>query len=92
MHKNANPHARRRETPRPLVDGDRCCWPITQSPILHITDRVSAYRFLIDTGAEVSVVPPSPAECQQRCTDFSLVAVNGVTIHTYGKRSLTLNL
>ena len=65
---------------------------LSHSRLFYITDRVSAYRFLIDTGAEVSVVPPSPAERQQHCTDFSLVAVNGVTIHTYGKRSLTLNV
>jgi len=62
---------------------------LTHSRLFYITDSVSNYRFLIDTGAEVSVLPPSSTERQQRCNDFSLVAVNGAI---YGKRSLTLNL
>ena len=64
----------------------------THSRLFYITDRISTHRFLIDTGAEVSVLPPSPVECQQLCTDCSLVAVNRATILTYGKHSLTLNL
>jgi len=65
---------------------------LTHSRLFYITDSVSNYRFLIDTGAKVSVLPPSSTEQQQRCNDFSLVAVNGANITTYGKRSLTLNL
>ena len=52
--------------------------------LFYITDNISHHRFLIDTGAEVSVLPASPAErrLQQR-TNFSLVAVNGVTIYPH---------
>ena len=34
MHRNANPHVRSWETPRPLAEGDRRSWPLTQLPIL----------------------------------------------------------
>ena len=89
MHRNVNSHARNRETQRSLGKGGRRCWPLTQLPILHY---ISHHHFLIDTGTEVSVLPTSPAECRQQRTDFSLVAVNGATIPTYEKHSLTLNL
>ena len=46
----------------------------------------------MDTGEEVSVLPSTSSERQQKNTDFTLVAVNGATIPTFGKRSLTLNL
>ena len=35
MHRNANPHARSRETSRPHAEGDRRSWPFPQLPILH---------------------------------------------------------
>ena len=35
VHRNANPHARSRETPRPLTEGNRHSWPLTHLPILH---------------------------------------------------------
>ena len=41
---------------------------------------------------EVSVLSATSAECQQQQADINLVAVNGVSIPTFGKRSLTLNL
>ena len=64
---------------------------LSHSHLFYITDNISHHRFLIDTGAEVSVLP-ALAERRQQRTDFSLVAVNGATIPTYGKHSLTLNL
>ena len=60
--------------------------------LFHIHDRCSNSRFLVDTGAEVSVVPPSHAERFSQPGNFSLKAVNGSEIATYGVRSLTLNL
>jgi len=61
------------------------------SRLFYIIDSNHNYRFLVDTGAEVSVVPPSPAERKHQ-NGFNLLAVNGSGIATYGKRSLTLNL
>uniref|UniRef100_A0A1X7UWZ2 Peptidase A2 domain-containing protein n=1 Tax=Amphimedon queenslandica TaxID=400682 RepID=A0A1X7UWZ2_AMPQE len=48
-------------------------------------------RFLVDTGAEVSVITPSvlDKQCLQKLT---LQAANNSSISTYGKRSLTLGL
>ena len=65
---------------------------LSHSRLFYITDTISNYRFLIDTGAEVSVLPATCSERRQQNADFNLVAVNGGTIPTFGKRSLTLNL
>ena len=48
------------------------------------------YRFLVDTGPEVSVLPPSPAD-RKHPDGFNLLAVNGSGIATFGKHSRTLN-
>ena len=48
-------------------------------------------QFLVDTGADVSVIPPSAAERKHPQT-LQLQAVNHTSISTYGIRSLTLNL
>jgi len=60
--------------------------------LLHIFDRYSNSRFLVDTGAELSVVPPSSAERSSRQGNFTLRAVNDSEIATFGARSITLNL
>ena len=65
---------------------------LSHSRLFYITDTISNYRFLIDTGAEVSVLPATSAECRQQQADFSLVAINGASIPTFGKCSLTSNL
>ena len=62
------------------------------SHLFFITDDNSAYRFLVDTGAEVSVLPPTHTDRKHPQEGFNLLAVNGSSIPTYGKRSLTLNL
>lgn len=62
------------------------------SRLFYVTDKHSGSRFLVDTGAEASVIPPSPAERKHRQERSSLQAVNGTPIATYGSRSLTLDL
>jgi cleavage and polyadenylation specificity factor subunit 1 len=57
-----------------------------------ILERNSRRRFLIDTGAEISVLPPTKLDKPRRQHGFNLQAANGTTILTYGQRSLTLNL
>nr|XP_050029947.1 uncharacterized protein LOC126525987 [Dermacentor andersoni] len=56
-----------------------------------LTDRERCARFLVDTGAEVSVVPASPADRKRPCA-APLQAVNNTTIPMYGQRSLSLDL
>ncbi|UYV77247.1 hypothetical protein LAZ67_15000227 [Cordylochernes scorpioides] len=52
--------------------------------------RRHAYLFLVDTGAEVSVIPP-PVKTA-RPSHRQLFAANGSIIHTYGERHLELDL
>ena len=65
---------------------------LSHSRLFYITDRISNYCFLVDIGAEVSVLPSTSSERQQQNANFTLVSVNGATIPIFGKRSLTLNL
>ena len=55
-----------------------------QSRLFYVTDATTKQQFLIDTGAEVSVLPPrSTDHTHRQGYDFQA---------TYGMRSLTLNL
>ena len=64
----------------------------TQSRLFYVADKVTGIRFLVDTGSEVSVIPPSSSDRRHPSDKFALTAVNNTSIATYGKRSLTLNL
>ena len=57
--------------------------------LLHVTDRTNKLNFLVDTGAQVSVLPPTRSD-RLRKQGLTLSAVNGTAIATYGTRSLTL--
>ena len=46
---------------------------------------------MIDTGAEVSVLPPSSRD-KQNNSPYTLQAVNKTPISTYGERSMTLDI
>ena len=63
-----------------------------QGHLFHIDDKSSGLRFLVDTGAEVGVIPPSQADrkCPQK--NFTLQAVNNTFNTTNGSQSLTSNL
>ena len=63
----------------------------SSSRLFFVTGKSSGTRFLIDTGADVSVIPPSHTDRSHR-QDFCLQAVNNTPIPTYGTRTLTLNL
>ena len=63
-----------------------------QGHLFHVVDKSSGLRFLVDTGAEVSVIPPSQTDRKCPQQNFTLQAVNNTSITTYDSRSLTLNL
>ena len=65
---------------------------LQRSRLFYITDRSNGFRFLVDTGAEVSVIPPSAADRKHPRTGLSLQAVNDSPIATYGDRLLTVNI
>ncbi|GBM89708.1 Transposon Ty3-I Gag-Pol polyprotein, partial [Araneus ventricosus] len=46
----------------------------------------------LDTGADISVVPPSSAERCKPKSLLNLLAANGTKINTYGTRNLSLNI
>ena len=92
MRRNVGHLAPNRETTRPVASGDERTWPAFKS-LFFLRDYASGTHFLVDTGAEVSVIPPSRSE-HHRNKDSKLIlqAVNGSSITTFGTRSLTLNL
>ncbi|UYV74058.1 hypothetical protein LAZ67_11001992 [Cordylochernes scorpioides] len=49
-------------------------------------------HFLLDTGAEISVLPPRPEDRRRGPTKFTLTAANNSPIKTYGERFLNLDL
>ena len=62
------------------------------SQLFFITDNNSAYRFLIDTGAEISMLLPTRTDRKHPQEGCNLLAVNGSSIPTHGKHSPTLTL
>ena len=62
------------------------------SRLFYISDNNTHTRFLIDTGSEVSVIPPTPTDRRHPPDKLTLMAVNDTPIRTFGKRSLTLDL
>ncbi|BHF76553.1 hypothetical protein SprV_0501965100 [Sparganum proliferum] len=83
-----------------LTTGKRPRQPVTAtatagqsrpSRLFYISDKSSGLRFLVDTGAEISVIPP-PRRHHLKPSQFSLQAANCTTINTYGQRSLTLDI
>ena len=62
------------------------------SRLFYITDKTTGTRFLVDTGAEVSAIPPSRSERRSPSPNLKLQAANHSSIATYGERSLSLNL
>jgi len=60
--------------------------------LLRVQDRNSGRRFLIDTGAEISVLPASSHDLRYANRGEPLVAANGTAIKSYGQRTLPLQL
>ena len=60
--------------------------------LLYVTDREFRLCFLVDTGSEVCIIPPSKDERKNRQNPFGLLTANNSPIVIYGTRSLTLNL
>ena len=61
---------------------------------LFVTDRRMGVRFLVDTGAEVSVLPTSRQDRTRHHSPSSppLTAVNGSSIKTFGQRCMNIDL
>ena len=64
----------------------------TAIPLLYLTDRHSGTRFLVDSGATVSIFPASLQDQKTRPQTTPLIAANGSHIATYGTRKIRLDL
>jgi len=53
------------------------------SCLFYVTDHSTGLCFLVDTGTEVSVIPPSATDSKHRQDSFSLQAVKNTLIVTY---------
>ncbi|GFS61473.1 transposon Tf2-9 polyprotein [Trichonephila clavipes] len=56
------------------------------------TNRKSGQKFLIDSGSEICVIPPSPTMNKSPQSNFSLFAANNTKIPVYGMVRKELNL
>ncbi|GFT99024.1 retrovirus-related Pol polyprotein from transposon 297 [Trichonephila clavipes] len=59
---------------------------------LFLLDRKSVQKFLIDSGSEICVIPPSPTMNKSPQSNFSLFAANNTKIPAYGMVRKELNL
>ena len=59
--------------------------------LLFLCDSISKRQFLVDTGAEVSVLPATGLDTRTRQPGPPLLAANGNSITTYGTRTLSLH-
>ena len=74
--------------PHQPVAAAYCAGPHPVSRLLHVTDPLTRHRFLIDTGAEVSVLPATSADHRRPSQpEHTLGAVNGSSIASFGTRS-----
>ena len=66
--------------------------PSICSRLLTIQDPVSRLIYPIDTGAEVSVMPPRPEDRCHSPDKVQLKTANGSSIQTFGRRSVKVEL
>nr|VZI20414.1 unnamed protein product [Spirometra erinaceieuropaei] len=64
---------------------DICC-------TFYVCDTATRRRFLVDNGAQISVVPPTAADRRFPSPGLHLQAANCSPISTFGSLSLTLNI
>ena len=57
---------------------------LSPSKLLYVADKCNKCKYLIDTGAAVSVLPKSCANRTSDATSLPLVAANNTTVNTYG--------
>ncbi|GFW12401.1 retrovirus-related Pol polyprotein from transposon opus [Trichonephila clavipes] len=66
--------------------------PSKHTSRLFLLDRKSGQKFLIDSGNEICVIPPSPTMNKSPQSNFSLFAANNTKIPAYGMVRKELNL
>ena len=61
-------------------------------PLLHVRDDANRLTWLVDGGASLTLVPPTPEERAKGPASTPLHAANGTPINCYGTRQMTLSL
>ncbi|BHF65203.1 hypothetical protein SprV_0200821300 [Sparganum proliferum] len=79
------------QRPRQPVTATATAGQSRPSRLFYINGKSNGLRFLVDTGAEIIVIPP-PRRHHLKPSQFSLQAANSTTINIYGQRSLTLDI
>ncbi|BES93979.1 multicellular organismal development [Nesidiocoris tenuis] len=59
---------------------------------LFVEDRISKLKFLIDSGADISVIPPSSISFRKQSSKHNLFAANGTPIPTFGEQLIDIDL
>ena len=62
------------------------------SPLPHIIDKKTGTKYLVDTGAEVSIVRPTRSDLSFRSFERPLFTANHSPIATFGNKPITLHL
>ncbi|UYV74194.1 hypothetical protein LAZ67_11002383, partial [Cordylochernes scorpioides] len=58
---------------------------------LFVTDKNTGFRFLVDSGADISIIPPKDKN-RMPSSDYKLYAANGTEIVTYGTKVRNLDI
>ena len=85
-----SPNQRFGKRPQQSVTATTDCSPLV-CRLFYVTDTLQKSRFLVDTGAEISVIPPTDKE-RLHPVSRHLQAANGSHIKSYGQRLVTLSL
>lgn len=59
---------------------------------LTVVDKITGTTFLTDSGAEISVIPRNPSDRTKPSPTLTLYAANKTPIHTYGQKTMTIDL
>ncbi|GFW46181.1 hypothetical protein TNCV_4210601 [Trichonephila clavipes] len=59
---------------------------------LFVKDRETGWQFLVDSGADVSILPWTKTKAECQASQYKLYAANGTEIPTYGLKIFTLDL
>lgn len=81
--------------PRSQLEVDNCDAQSKDHRALIVLDPLTSLRFLVDTGAQISIVPPSALPKNSFSTTkcgTTLRAANGSVIKVFGEVSLTVSL
>lgn len=84
-------HTKTNTTTKPQINEQHLSFKPLACARLSIYDPITAYRFLIDTGADLSALPKNSST---NLTEASrtLYAANGTKIATYGNKTITISL